>query len=226
MADLRVDDDPPVRRLQGRANDGAATRRSIMTAAAVLFSEHGYPSTSLNDITAATGLTKGAVYWHFSSKEEIALSIVHETYERWPKVLADIAAAHDDVLQALVAVMNRIAQEFMHDPATQATKRLLFELPPATLSELPRPYVQWELLVTSLLQDGQAKGQISAHIPPAQAARVMVASFYGMDQISYQLERRADLLERVSEFWTLVWPALAPTEPIPAVGSPGVPSSG
>ena len=48
------------------------TVEKILDAAAALFAEKGYQSTTLQDIIDATGLSKGAVYHHFRSKEENA----------------------------------------------------------------------------------------------------------------------------------------------------------
>ena len=46
-----------------------------------LFLEKGYHGTSIDDITQAAGLTKGALYWHFKSKEDLLKRIIDE-YER------------------------------------------------------------------------------------------------------------------------------------------------
>ena len=51
------------------------TVEKILNAAAALFAEKGYQSTTLQDIIDATGLSKGAVYHHFRSKEEIARKV-------------------------------------------------------------------------------------------------------------------------------------------------------
>ncbi|GMU22208.1 MAG: hypothetical protein AMXMBFR13_22960 [Phycisphaerae bacterium] len=55
---------------------GAATRADIINVARQLFSEHGYHATGLADIQSATGLTKGAFYHHFRSKEELGLAVL------------------------------------------------------------------------------------------------------------------------------------------------------
>lgn len=47
------------------------TREKILKKAGTLFNTQGYKSTSLSDITDATGFTKGAIYRHFKSKEEL-----------------------------------------------------------------------------------------------------------------------------------------------------------
>jgi AcrR family transcriptional regulator len=204
-------DDVPARRLRGRASDSAATRRTILTAAARLFSERGYAGASLSDIVAATGLTKGALYWHFSSKEEIALSVVRQTFEEWPTLVEAALAQHDDALEALIALSDSMADQFLHDPVLQATKRLMAELPETALAQLPRPYVGWEQTVTALVRRGQSAGRINPDLVPEVVARVLVAAFFGMQQISLELSGRRDLRTRLDEFWQLIRPALEAT---------------
>jgi len=51
---------------------GEQTRRQIVQKAAPLFNRKGYEGTSLSDLMNATGLQKGGIYRHFSSKEELA----------------------------------------------------------------------------------------------------------------------------------------------------------
>src|SRR5512136_946643 len=51
--------------------DGSRTRDQIIDEALQIFSVKGYYNTSISDILAATGLTKGGLYGHFASKEEL-----------------------------------------------------------------------------------------------------------------------------------------------------------
>ncbi|TFV52790.1 TetR/AcrR family transcriptional regulator [Blastococcus sp. TF02A-35] len=199
------------RRPRGRASDSAATRRLIVDAAAALFSERGYASASLTDIVAGTGMTKGAVYWHFPSKEEIALDIVRQMYASWPPMLGAVIAAHDDALDALVAVTYKAAEQFSTDLTTQAAKRLLAELPPDALAKLPQPYVGWQGALCSLITEGQRRGQVNPAVDPEGTAQAIVASFFGMQQVSWELTNRRDLLARLENFWKLVLPQLRPT---------------
>lgn len=54
-------------------NKAARTRQHILERTAAVFNRKGFSGTSLNDLTRATGLTKGALYGHFRSKEDLAL---------------------------------------------------------------------------------------------------------------------------------------------------------
>ena len=51
--------------------DAQKTRQQLIEAAITQFSTRGVASTTLTDIADAAGVTRGAVYWHFSSKAEI-----------------------------------------------------------------------------------------------------------------------------------------------------------
>jgi AcrR family transcriptional regulator len=57
------------------------TSNRILTEAMRLFLEKGYHGTSVDDITQAAGLTKGALYWHFKSKDALLRKII-ERYEK------------------------------------------------------------------------------------------------------------------------------------------------
>src|SRR6201988_4940007 len=59
---------------------GERTRREILRNAAPLFNTKGYEGTSLSDLMAATGLQKGGIYRHFSSKEELAAEAFDYTW--------------------------------------------------------------------------------------------------------------------------------------------------
>jgi len=58
------------------------TRQFIIGKTAPVFNTKGYNGTSLNDLTEATGLTKGSLYGNFDNKEEIAIAVFHFSMER------------------------------------------------------------------------------------------------------------------------------------------------
>ena len=198
------------RRARGRGSDGAATRQLIIDVAAREFAERGYSATSLSDIVTGAGMTKGALYWHFASKESVALAICQTMYETWPVMLREVVGAHDDALAAIVAVTYRAGEQFQREPVVRASKRLLSELPPEALAKLPQPYVGWQHALTQLIGQGQQRGQINPQVDAAGTAQVIVASFFGMQQVSQELSGRRDLISRLDGFWALVRPQLEP----------------
>ncbi len=61
--------------LPGRAAQGAATRAALLDAAAALFGQSSFTETSLDEVVARAGVTKGALYHHFSSKYELFAAV-------------------------------------------------------------------------------------------------------------------------------------------------------
>ncbi|MGB9627771.1 MAG: TetR/AcrR family transcriptional regulator, partial [Thermodesulfobacteriota bacterium] len=59
------------------------TEERILQSAMRLFLERGYHGTSIEEITQAAGLTKGALYWHFKSKEDLLKRIIKEFEKRY-----------------------------------------------------------------------------------------------------------------------------------------------
>lgn len=69
------------------ATKGTQTRQNIIEKSLQLFCVKGYYNTSINDILEATGLTKGGLYGHFSSKEDIWYAVYDEALNTWRKVI-------------------------------------------------------------------------------------------------------------------------------------------
>src|SRR6476661_9743164 len=73
-----------------------ATRQKILMAAFVEFYKHGFQGGSLNHIVEAAGTTKGALFHHFVSKQELGYAVVDEMIgplllERWLESVDDSA---------------------------------------------------------------------------------------------------------------------------------------
>jgi len=87
---------------------GKATRADIMNAARRLFSEHGYHKTGIADIQVATGLTKGAFYHHFHTKEELALAVLEAAQIDYAKRLFEPAMKGKSPGQRLAALLDGV----------------------------------------------------------------------------------------------------------------------
>lgn len=61
-----------------RAEKMEETRQRLLAAARVAFAEKGYAAASMDDLTAAVGLTRGALYHHFGDKRGLLLAVVTE----------------------------------------------------------------------------------------------------------------------------------------------------
>lgn len=83
------------------------TRHKISTAARNLFSTHGYSQTTINDIITAAGVTKGAFYHYFKSKEAICSEIIDMVHEEYKNIF-ELLQKESDPLKQLKAVIQQI----------------------------------------------------------------------------------------------------------------------
>src|SRR3954454_24421904 len=86
------------------------TRAAIITAAADLFDRHGYESTSLSDIVAHAKVTKGALYFHFAAKEDLARAILQLNATAAKTLVAEIEGRGCSSLEALIRTTFGIAR--------------------------------------------------------------------------------------------------------------------
>lgn len=66
-----------------RIEAGRKTRRDILAAALRVFGEQGYSATRLEDIAKKAGISRGPIYWHFSSKENLHTKILKSSLKRY-----------------------------------------------------------------------------------------------------------------------------------------------
>ncbi|HVV14484.1 TetR family transcriptional regulator [Amycolatopsis sp.] len=102
----------------------AETRRRVLDAAFTVFGEHGIAASKLTDVAAAAGLTKGAVYSNFASKDELVLALMEEhAAHRLEASLAKFTEAGDGG-----AALANVATVLMYEMRVDAVwHRLLAE---------------------------------------------------------------------------------------------------
>lgn len=192
---------------------GESTRERIVEAAAEAFDQRGYLGVNLGQVVDSLGLTKGALYYFFPTKEDLAVEIVTRHFGIGQPLTRRVLAEYDNVVDALIALMREVASLYQTNPITRAGSRLSTERH-LVGRDLPEPYVGWIKLVTKLLGDGLARGQVRAGISPEATAQLMVSFFYGAQEVSDFLTARRDLMDRVEAFWEVLEPWLrAPALP-------------
>ncbi|WP_242927266.1 TetR/AcrR family transcriptional regulator [Pontibacter vulgaris] len=82
------------------------TRQLIVEKSAHLFNSKGFAGTSMQDIMQATGLTKGGIYGHFQSKEEIALEAFEHASGHVIRLLGEKVAAQESAVDKLNTLIS------------------------------------------------------------------------------------------------------------------------
>lgn len=192
-------------RLQPRAR---ATRLAILTAAAEHFARDGYQATSLERVLADSGGTKGALYFHFASKEALARAVIAEMVQRWEQLHEQVSAQGLDPLSTLLALVDEVIAGLIDDPIARGGARLLGDLP-VRGQDSRGHYGIGEGHVCDLLIRAAQVGLLREGIDPTTVARQIVAIVTGHRQICDSMGDRQQLWQRVDEAWTLLLPSIA-----------------
>jgi len=191
--------------LQPRAR---ATRLAILTAAAEHFARSGYHATSLDSVLADSGGTKGALYFHFASKEALARAVIAEMVQRWGDLRGQLSRCGLDPLSALLALVDEVVRRLIDDPIARGATRLLNELP-RLAQDASEHYGCGERDALALLAQAAQAGLLREGIDPALVARQIVALIAGHRQICDAVDDRHNLRQRVDEAWLLLLPTIA-----------------
>jgi AcrR family transcriptional regulator len=207
-------------RVQDRAEE---TRKAVLLAAAHLFFERGYVATSISDISERSGRTSGAVYFHYTNKEQLALAVVKAHFAAWPAMIARHEAASEPALEKLVALSFTVARAFRDDVLVRAGARLWAERRAIDV-EMPPPFVDWIATVERMLTRARAEGHLAAGAEPSRDAPTLVAAFFGLHTLSDVLDDRLLIEDRLSNLWLLLLPGLqaipAPRALLARIGAP------
>ena len=186
-----------------------ATRQQIITGAARMFERSGFDGASLGDIVDGAGTTKGALYFHFRSKDELAHVVIDEQQRASAQALEAIAATGASPLRQIVMLCHDLGGRLVTDPIVRAGMRLTIEFGDGNGSE--SPFAVWIDDCRRIVEAGVAQGEITATVEAPVLARFVIESFTGVQVVSKVLTGRQDLPERIDAMWRILLPAVATT---------------
>jgi AcrR family transcriptional regulator len=148
-------------------------RKEILLHAEKLFADKGFRDTTVDDIARAAGVSKGALYVYFKSKEDIFLALLDDAMERTIKKLRlteEVSAA--EKLKRLVDFVQRVK---ITDEVKQKTKFQLETWLYLTREErfqsvLKERWTQFKSLFQHIVEEGQEKGEFSREVNAGDVA--------------------------------------------------------
>jgi AcrR family transcriptional regulator len=160
----------------------AHTADRIRDTAACSFAERGFGATSMRDIARVVGVTPGAIYNHFASKEALLYAIALESHRGLLRTLEharhngdpSAAASFDRLITAM------IDYTLAHAVATQASSREYSHLARTHLARIVEIRRQILTMLESVLQDGIASGDFRLPGSSAGAVRRIATSIVNM----------------------------------------------
>ena len=161
------------------------TANRILNQAMRIFLEKGYHGTSIDDITQAAGLTKGALYWHFKSKEDLLKKLIRK-YEK---------SFLDNLIHAVTEVKGRASDKFekyvrFNSAFAYYNRELCVSF--TTLAaelvgahhgiepEIRRVYRKYQNFLSKLILQGKKEKSFRKEINAALAALIVIAFHDGI----------------------------------------------
>ncbi|MEU5432494.1 TetR/AcrR family transcriptional regulator [Streptomyces sp. NPDC020719] len=180
------------------------THRSILDAAAEEFSAQGYAGTQLQSVVRRTGLTKGALYGHFSSKAELADELVRRFDDDWRALLrrAEAEAADGRPLAALRTLVLDLVGRIQNDVRFAAALRLTCE-DARTREAVPVVVGESGQVVERLARQARQCGEISPGRDVDTLARLLLAAVFGLRHTTAATEGDC-LVLRAGDIWDLL----------------------
>jgi TetR/AcrR family transcriptional regulator, transcriptional repressor for nem operon len=165
------------------------TRQYIIEQAAHLFNQRGYSGTSLQDIMAATGLTKGGIYGHFESKEEIALAAFNYASGIILQLLSQTVNAHKTAVAKLEALLDFYKKYLISPPITGGCPVLNTSVEADDTNPLLRASVvkvlnKMHRSLEYIVQQGIQNGELKASANPEQFAILFISMIEGGVMVS------------------------------------------
>lgn len=186
-----------------------ATRQQIVSAAAATFDRLGFERASLGEIVeASSGLTKGALYFHFKSKDDLAQAVVDRQHTISIASVEAISTTDSSALEQIVMLCHEMGRQIVEDPIVRAGIRLTLEFSAGTTPGKPGPYQDWIEACRHLVETAIAEGDVLPTIEPPMLARFVISAFTGVQTVSNVLDRRADLEQRIDQMWQFLLPGI------------------
>jgi TetR/AcrR family acrAB operon transcriptional repressor len=165
----------------------AITREQVLDAAERVFCERGVARTSLAEVAAAAGVTRGAVYWHFTDKADLYAAMCQRATLPLDTMLAAAGTAtRDDPLATLRALAVAALTHLATDPRTQAVFEVMFHKTElcGELGDIAgrreRERCDFMSTVEQLLREAVAVGQLPRGTDPALARYIFHAFMSGL----------------------------------------------
>ncbi|MGC1296002.1 MAG: TetR/AcrR family transcriptional regulator [Alloacidobacterium sp.] len=166
-----------------RTRDPERTRERLLQAAFREIHRSGFQSASIDAILAAANVTKGALYYHFDSKETLGYAVVEEkiaklTHDRWLRPMR----SEGESIDILIGVVRRIPARTQDVRAGCPLLLLAQEMSPLDeqfRKRLERIFLDWQEGVATLLRKGRSQGTVRRDLNPDEAASFLVAMVEG-----------------------------------------------
>jgi len=195
------------------------TRLHLVRSAAELFDRNGFSGATLEDVSRSAGVTKGAFYFHFSSKDELAGAIQAEACTLLRSAVHRVAGAGVSAVQSVVDLTHALARWLEHEPLVRASFRTAREC-----GQRGKPFLDFatelRTAIETLLRGAAQAGELRAGLRVADAVTLVLGVCIGLEMLWWSGLRSGGVGESLAGIWRITLPGLA----LPAVSSAVMPA--
>ena len=169
------------------------TRAFIIEKTAAIFNTKGFAGTSLNDITAATGLTKGSIYGNFANKDEVALAVFDYNLQKVKSAIST-HIAKETTAKAKLLVYANCYEKLLFPPFTAGGCPVLNtaveadDTHPELRKKAASAILSWKKGVIKIIEEGMENKEFVETINTEQVALTMIAMIEGAIMITKLLD--------------------------------------
>ncbi|MEU2395886.1 ScbR family autoregulator-binding transcription factor [Streptomyces sp. NPDC007369] len=183
------------------------TCRRLVSAAAELFDRKGYVNATLGEITGAARVTKGALYFHFTSKGELAQAVQTRGRTLLAASVDRLTAGNGSPLQTLIDFTHWLARGLREEAALRANFRLSRELRGEEAAGADF-YQVGMATAWSLLDRAEAAGELRDGVDRTGPQTLLAAAVAGIELLAATDMPDEELTARVAALWDLALPGL------------------
>jgi TetR/AcrR family transcriptional regulator, transcriptional repressor for nem operon len=165
--------------------DPERTRERLLQAGFREVHRSGFQSASIDTILAATNVTKGALYYHFESKEDLGHAIVEEVIAKLPRDrwLLPLQRSKDkDPIDALISIVRAIParpEDVKGGCPLVNLAQEMSQLDEQFRKRLETIFHAWQEGIATALRRGQSQGKVRRDLVPAETAGFLIALVEG-----------------------------------------------
>ena len=184
------------------------TKEFIIETTAPIFNTKGYAGTSVNDLTKATGLTKGSIYGNFENKDEVALAAFDYNFGKVNAYVKSKITITENSIERLRAY-PRVYRDFLKIPFLQSgcpilnTSTEADDTHPLLREKAAQALAFWKKSVENQIKRGIGRKEIKPDTNPAEIAVVLMSLIEGaimqakVTGKSTELKIAMDYLEKI-----------------------------
>ena len=189
------------------------TRSRILASALSLFAKKGYEHVTFTDVAARLDMTKGAVYWHFASKEALLLALVDEMFGKFRRQIDELMPKDELTFPAMAETMVKNAGRIIRDAKGKAFFLLMHEQlqwASASMAKVREDLLTnerfgpWHAFRTAVAND-RACGRVRDDVEPERVAHVCIAIWDGLVHAHIAKFMSCDLQDTMRHAFDGVW---------------------